>query len=540
MIRVLLLSLVVGCVGPGGGDKVTDLTGGGDSGGTPTDTGEDSSTDTGGDSAPDETGEPDTEDSPDTGCLETWTSSGVDLAGADGKLLGECSEHFAATTVRGVGDIDGDGQDDMAMWATNAAPDVVYVVQHPVTGPEGLGSAEGRFMIAGIDGIGVAPYHAPLSRGADMDKDGYSDLLVGTPSGYDSEGWTWLLQGPVLGELNLLDIGDSLYGAAGDMSGGDVAWLGDMNGDGWEDMLIGATGMDVAESDMGYCATVDRDDYGDEGGKAAGGAYVVLGPVTGSTPLSASEGLVLGEDGYDYAGWTLTEAEDLNGDGVVDLFVSAFNNCQSFVNAGAAYVMYGPVSGDNLLADADAKWMGQSSNDNAGDSLAVAGDVNGDGWPDLLVGAPNRYSTGGSVYLVLGPSYGTTGLGSADAILAGEEEWDAAGSSLDSAGDVNADGFDDLLIGAYHESGRAPYSGAAYVVLGPVTGSYDLGAAAGKFAPASGAAGVSVANAGDVDADGLTDLLIGAYGDSDAAEHAGAAYLLLGSGTFLSDVRASE
>ena len=85
-----------------------------------------------------------------------------------------------------------------------------------------------------------------------------------------------------------------------------------------------------------------------------------------------------------------------------------------------------------------------------------------------------------------------------------------------------------------------PYSGAAYVVLGPVTGSYDLGDAAGKFSAASGAAGVSVANAGDVDADGLTDLLIGAYGESDAAEHAGAAYPLLGSGTFLSDVRASE
>ena len=100
--------------------------------------------------------------------------------------------------------------------------------------------------------------------------------------------------------------------------------------------------------------------------------------------------------------------------------------------------------------------------------------------------------------------------------------------------------LNNLLIGAYHESSRAPYSGAAYVVLGPVTGSYDLGDAAGKFSPASGAAGVSVANVGDVDADGLTDLLIGAYGDSDAAEHAGAAYLLLGSGTFLSDVRASE
>lgn len=558
MIRVLLLSLIVGCVGPGGGDKGPASSDTGGSGETasmdtcaPTcdDTGHDSTADTGHDTGHDtgadtghDTSTPDSTDSTggDTGDEDTSGGS-LDLTDADAKLLGEDVDDHAGLTVSDAGDVDGDGLGDLAVMAPTGRPGIVYVMQHPASGTVSLAESEGRFIADGIDEYGMTSEVAPMDGGADMDGDGYADILVGTPfSGVDSEGWTWLLQGPVVGDLYFMDVDAALYGGENEVSGAGVAWIGDMNGDGWEDLSLGASGFDGEESSLGECAGSDEEYYGDEYGRSVGALFVMLGPVSGTVPLDGFEARLVGEDGGDFAGRTVVPADDLNGDGDVDLFVAGFGNCEGGSQAGAAYVVHGPISGEGLLADADAKLMGESARDRAGETLAVVGDTNGDGWVDVLVGAPDRDTLRGETYLVLGPLSGTESLSTADASFTGEAMGDYSGTSIVGVGDQDGDGNADIAIGAPYAESDILYGGAVYLLYGPQTGSNDLEEADVKFTGGTGGAGYSLANLGDVDADGLPDLLIGASGDDEGAAGAGAAYLLLGGGTLLSSARAAE
>jgi hypothetical protein len=130
------------------------------------------------------------------------------------------------------------------------------------------------------------------------------------------------------------------------------------------------------------------------------------------------------------------------------------------------------------LSTTDAKLVGEHDGDVAGVSVSGAGDVDGDGHDDLLVGAYGNKKGGayyvGAAYLVLGPVTGTFDLGRADAKLEGESVDDWAGWSVSSARDVDDDGHDDLLVGAPYNSEGGSSAGVAYVVLGPVTGTFDL------------------------------------------------------------------
>ena len=159
--------------------------------------------------------------------------------------------------------------------------------------------------------------------------------------------------------------------------------------------------------------------------------------------------------------------------------------------------------------------------------------MNGDGFDDLLVGARYQNAGGtqaGAAYLVLGPVTGTVDLAAADAKLVGEESEDLAGFSVSSAGDVNGDGFDDLLVGAYGQDACDLDAGAAYLVLGPVTGTVDLAAADAKLVGEEPGdwAGYTLSYSGDVNGDGLGDFLVGAGQNDEGGVDAGAAYLILG------------
>jgi hypothetical protein len=298
-----------------------------------------------------------------------------------------------------------------------------------------------------------------------------------------------------------------------DLAGYSVSGAGDVDGDGRDDVLVGAWGDD-------------------EGGITAGAAFLVLGPVTGTFDLAHADAKLVGEAYGDYAGVSVSGAGDVDGDGHDDVLVSAPRRYEGTSYTGAAYLVSGPVTGTVDLALADARLIGEANNGYTWGSVSGAGDVDGDGHDDFLVGAAldSEGAVGaGAAYLVRGPVSGTLSLSLADAKLLGEHQNDRAGYSVSGAGDVDADGRDDLLIAAVDNDEGALDAGAAYVVLGPVTGTLDLSLADAKLVGEriSDNAGARVSDAGDVDADGHDDLLVGAVTDH-PIYHGGASYLVLG------------
>ena len=318
-------------------------------------------------------------------------------------------------------------------------------------------------------------------------------------------------------ELGPSDALAVFYGAAaGDQAGQHCAGVGDVSGDGVADLLLPSFGHDARGSD-------------------SGAAYLFLGPVSGEQGLESAFAWYLGEAADDNAGRTVGAAGDIDGDGSPDLLFGAPSSDNSAPNAGTIYLVFGPhLAGEHELAEADARIMGQAEGDWLGDAESL-GDMNQDGFGDLIIASQYDRSVGddaGVAYVVYGPISGDLTLSDADVRLTGEAPDDQAGSTAVSVGDVNADGFPDLLVGARMADLGGRDSGAAYLFLGPVTASASL-ADADEIIPGSVpgsllGAGWSFSAAGDHDADGLDDFLVGARGDTTVGENAGAAWLVLG------------
>jgi hypothetical protein len=281
--------------------------------------------------------------------------------------------------------------------------------------------------------------------------------------------------------------------AANSYFGYSVSTAGDVNADGYADVVVGSPYYNSYQ----------------------GRAYLFHGgPAMVSTNPTAD--LVLSEaaTGNQFA-WSVASAGDVDGDGYPDAIVGArgYNSYQ-----GRAYIYRG---GPTMDATADLTLSGQGTQNYFGNSVAPAGDVDGDGYADALVGAFGYNGSRGRVYLYRGgPSLDTT----ADLLLDGEAAGDASrfGFSVASAGDVDRDGYGDLLIGAYYWSGAA---GKAYLYRGgPAMDTladlalYGAGSLAGYF-------GYSAASAGDVNGDGYADMVVGAYGENSSN---GRAYLFRG------------
>jgi hypothetical protein len=249
---------------------------------------------------------------------------------------------------------------------------------------------------------------------------------------------------------------------------------------------------------------------------------------------------VSGEAG-DLAGYSVSSSGDVNGDGYDDFIVSTYGNDDGGTDAGAVHLIYGSAeafTGAQSVADA-AQFTGKAATDYTGRAVSGAGDVNGDGYDDFIIGAEGNDDGGsyaGIVYLIYGSATEYTGTQSLGdfAAFTGEATSDAVGVFISLAGDVNADGFDDFIIGALHTDDAGSNSGSIYLVYGSATeytGTQSLGDFAAFTGEAANDNAAQVAFAGDVNGDGYDDFLVGAIGNDDGASNAGSAYLIYGSAT---------
>jgi len=359
-----------------------------------------------------------------------------------------------------------------------------------------------------------------VTAAGDVDADGRTDLMVGAPSHENIQmaepGRVYLLLGTEPTSQSVLEQAAVIYEAEAilDDVGPALASAGDVDGGGHADLLIGAEGND-------------------RGGTEAGAAYLVMGevfgeePPSGIQPLADADVVFVGEATQHRAGSAVAGAGDVDGDGYDDVLIGA----PQAEGVGAAYLWHGAQTWPQQVvdcADADMTFHGGEFGDHAGIAVAGAGDVYGDTFDDVLIGASGVDGAAGAVYVLDGPMSESMGPEDAACVLTGEVPGDEAGSALAGRGDVDGDGVPDLLIGAP----RAIYTGMAYLVLGnQLRGEggdgidlHDARTGLRGVAP-DDEAGSALAFVGDLQGNGADEILIGAKGSEDLA---GAVYLLYG------------
>ncbi len=393
-------------------------------------------------------------------------------------LNGTVPDGAFGSSVSGAGDVNNDGYDDFIIGAPGD-----NTVAH---------NAGAAFVYSGYDGAVLHALYGQsisdefgtsVSAAGDVNNDGFDDLIVGAPQISTFPAHAGLIR--VFSGLNGAVI-YTIHGVSNDeYFGWSVAGAGDVNNDGFDDVIAGAL------------------EARDGKGQPVGAARVYSG-VDGTLLYQ-----FLGDAAIDHFGQSVDGAGDVNNDGFDDLIVGASNSDIDGPDAGLARVFSG-ANGTVLH-----EWTGGNFADQLGFSVAAAGDVNNDGHADLIVGAPFNDNNGPESGLarVFSGANGTVLYS-----FYGDATNDFFGRAVSGAGDVNADGFDDLLVAAPLNETNGPISGSAYIFSGASGATLKT-----IYGYPSDYLGVSVSGVGDVNADGLADFIVSSLWDDRGGNNAGSA-----------------
>ena len=505
-------------------------------------------------------------------------SVAISLSKADLTLVGESPVDWTGYFASPAGDVNGDGLGDLII----GAPMGLGPIVPPLTEPQSWGLA---YLVLGrpreewlTDTISLAEADASfegcamgtmtarqLYTAGDVNGDGFDDLLV---SGWKCEphdrdpllpktlrGKAYLFLGrpdvEYWGQRFPVEQADASFLGErdSDMTAYYVATAGDVNADGLDDFLVTNTRWEITPT---YSITDTHPD-------AIGKVYLFLGRSEADWgtdfDVAQADATFLGEAIGDHLGRAAVGVGDVNGDGYGDFLMSAMSNDYNGPESGQNYLFLGRAAPgdpgydpsrpwwghDFVVSAADATFVGEAEGDESGRRVAWGGDVNGDGYDDMLFVAGRNDQVApeaGKAYLVLGRPEADWGrhypLAQADASFLGEEANDEAGRRLGTIGDVNADGFDDFIIGAPHSNQGGELAGVAYLFYGRPEADWGLDfpmARAniryiGKAEP--GSAGYDMGWLGDFDGDGMDDYYTVAFGGRHEEAYPGEVYVMFG------------